>query len=104
MFPPFLWRTMQYRCAGVTPNSSCANKQDGVSIECDELKICVNENTIWFPITHSLFHESYIVVADYFEDAILFMNSGVCNVIAVEHTFVMEASVRAGGSQVLNMR
>ena len=82
MFAPSLWLTLQRRFAGVPPYSSCADKNDSVSVECVELKICVNGNTSWFSITQSLFHEYYIVVIYSFEDAIVFLNKGVCNVIA----------------------
>ena len=89
MVAPSLWFTLQYRFAKVPPYSSCADKQYSVYADCAELKICVNGNTRWISITQSLFRESFIVVVGSFEDVIVFLNAGVCNVISGETGFVM---------------
>ena len=39
-----------------------------------------------------------------FKDAIVFLNAGVCNVVAGETGMVLEANVLLWASQVLNMR
>ena len=93
----FLWCSLQCRFAGVPPYSSCADNLDTLSPECADLKICVVRAFTWFSVTQSLFPDYAIVSTESFDDGVNLLDTGVCNVIAAESPYLLEASVRTKG-------